>query len=393
MTFSARLIRLAGEKASQRGSRVVPPMSWSVKRRLAASMKIEFCCIALLFLLSPGVVALDRPGTTFKVFQFPPDQIPRIDGNADDWKMVPDDYAIGMDQLIDQNDPNHKPDASNFDAKIKVGWVKGLNRLYFLYEGYARYWDFGNSGLNQDIFELVVDGDLSGGSLIERLNDAPELSERDMHFSMHGVMAQNYHIMTPNLGKDWAMSWGCNSYVKQLPYANAAYNYAFKPGQSGKLVLEFWITPFDYAGCEGPQRAVESRLHENKLIGMSWALLKHGGPGQRNSFWNLSRTKEMYGRADHLVAFRLMPLEESLRKFEANWSFTIVDMENRLVAFHDDSTGGVESWKWDFGDGSTSTERNPMHQYQRGADYDVVLEVSGPKGISRREKIWDVDLR
>jgi hypothetical protein len=30
--------------------------------------------------------------------QFPPDKIPRIDGNTDDWAMVPDSYSIGMDQ-------------------------------------------------------------------------------------------------------------------------------------------------------------------------------------------------------------------------------------------------------------------------------------------------------
>ena len=92
-----------------------------------------------------------------------------------------------------------------------------------------------------------------------------------------------------------------------MPYANAAYKYDFKPGQSGKLMPEFWITPFDYAGCEGPQRAVESRLFENKVIGISWAFLKHEEPGRisRGSFWNLSRVKEMYGLADHLVAFQL----------------------------------------------------------------------------------------
>jgi hypothetical protein len=351
------------------------------------------CAASFLFLLAVHLSALDRPGTTFKVFQFPPDQIPRIDGNTDDWNIVPDDYAIGADQLVDQFDPAHKHDPSDFDVKVRVGWVKGLNRLYFLYEAYSNYWDFGNPGLNQDLFELVVDGDLSGGPLIERLDEAPELSERDQHFSMHGVFAQNYHIMTPALGKDWAMSWGCNSYVKQLPYANAAYKYNFKPGQGGRLVLEFWITPFDYAGCEGPQRAVESRLFENKVLGMSWVAAKQGKPGQHTSFWNLSRTFEVYGLADHLVAFRLMPLEKSLQKFDANWTFKIIDMDRRLVAFQDESTGDVTRWKWDFGDGSISTEKNPIHQYPRGADYDVVLEVEGPEGISRREKIWDVDLR
>jgi PKD repeat protein len=68
-------------------------------------------------------------------------------------------------------------------------------------------------------------------------------------------------------------------------------------------------------------------------------------------------------------------------------------MERRVVAFEDRSTGKVTSWKWDFGDGATSTEQNPVHQYQRGADYTVVLEVEGPEGKSRREKIWDVSVR
>jgi len=48
-----------------------------------------------------GARGADRPGTVFKIFQFPADQIPRVDGNADDWKMVPEEYAIGMDQLVD----------------------------------------------------------------------------------------------------------------------------------------------------------------------------------------------------------------------------------------------------------------------------------------------------
>ena len=34
-----------------------------------------------------------------------------------------------------------------------------------------------------------------------------------------------------------------------------------------------------------------------------------------------------------------------------------------------------------------------MHQYAKGGDYTVVLEVEGPEGKSRREKIWDVSVR
>jgi uncharacterized membrane protein len=135
-------------------------------------------------------------------------------------------------------------------------------------------------------------------------------------------------------------------------------------------------------------------LTENKLIGMAWAVLDYDdAKSEKHSFWNLSRQHTMYGKADELVAFKLMPIEPQFRKFDADWRFQVVDMDRRLVAFHDQGEGKVTQWKWSFGDGATSTEQNPMHTYQKGGDYTVVLEVEGPEGKSRREKIWDVAVR
>jgi len=50
------------------------------------------------------------------------------------------------------------------------------------------------------------------------------------------------------------------------------------------------------------------------------------------------------------------------------------------VHFSDKSTGKVTSWKWDFGDGETSTHRNPTHRYENPGSYTVTLTVSGPGG-------------
>jgi len=47
--------------------------------------------------------------------------IPRIDGNADDWSMVPDDYAIGIDQLVDDSGKFKEPDKKNLDVKLRSG--------------------------------------------------------------------------------------------------------------------------------------------------------------------------------------------------------------------------------------------------------------------------------
>lgn len=332
-----------------------------------------------------------------KVFQFPADKIPRIDGDSADWSIVPDSYAITLAQMHDDEHKHAAPDAKDLDVKVKVGWVKGLNRLYFLYEAYDNYWDFADPGLHNDTFEVVVDGDRSGGPLIPRFrNNLDTTDEWDAHFSMHGVQAQNYHIFTPSEGKDWALAWGCQPWDKDLPYANHAQKYNFKPGEAGKYVLEFYITPFDYAGCEGPQRAIESEMTENKLIGLSWAVIDYDGSadGKNNGFWNLSAEHTMYGQANFLRTFRLMPLEPQFKKpIEARWSFKVMDTKRRLVAFQDESVGTVTSWKWDFGDGSDSGDQFPVHQYKAPGEYVVVLYVEGPSGKSRLSKIWDVTLR
>jgi uncharacterized membrane protein len=46
-------------------------------------------------------------------------------------------------------------------------------------------------------------------------------------------------------------------------------------------------------------------------------------------------------------------------------------MDRRLVVFKDESDGKITSWKWDFGDGATSTEQNPVHQYLSDANRDA----------------------
>ena len=87
-------------------------------------------------------IAFSQEERHYKVFQFPANQIPCIDGNADDWSIVPDSYAIGMDQLWDDSHKHEQADPENLDVKVKVGWVKGMDHLYFLYEAWDDYWDF-----------------------------------------------------------------------------------------------------------------------------------------------------------------------------------------------------------------------------------------------------------
>lgn len=347
---------------------------------------------------------LARPDVEFKIFQFPRDQMPRIDGDTSDWQIFPEEYVIGTDQLRDTEDGMGADiDPDDLDVKVKVGWVKGLNRLYFLYEAYDDFWDFGRfnpQGYLNDIFEVVIDGDLSGGPFITNPNmsgaevwgDNPEHIAN--HFAFSGIHAQNYHIFTPPVNNTWVLVWGCQPWIGEFPYANYAYQFDFQHGQSGKLILEFWITPFDYAPYGGPEDAKETTLQEDNYIGLSWSVLDFDG-GKREGHCNLSHNTKMVKDASYLCKFRLMPMEDQfLAPIRAEWSFQIVDMKHRKVAFKDESIGDISAWKWDFGDGTTSNEKNPIHVFhQPGVHKVVTLEVSGPAGISRRTRYWEVMIK
>ncbi|MEO8192020.1 MAG: PKD domain-containing protein [Acidobacteriota bacterium] len=51
-----------------------------------------------------------------------------------------------------------------------------------------------------------------------------------------------------------------------------------------------------------------------------------------------------------------------------------------LVQFTDTTAGGPTSWAWDFGDGGTSTDRNPAHVYASPGSFSARLTASNASG-------------
>jgi PKD repeat protein len=56
------------------------------------------------------------------------------------------------------------------------------------------------------------------------------------------------------------------------------------------------------------------------------------------------------------------------------------------IKFNDESSGDIDSWSWDFGDGGSSTEQNPSHAYNDAGTYTVSLTVSNAASSDTREK-------
>jgi PKD repeat protein len=56
------------------------------------------------------------------------------------------------------------------------------------------------------------------------------------------------------------------------------------------------------------------------------------------------------------------------------------------IVFQDTSTGNPTAWTWDFGDGATSIEQNPTHDYAATGSYTVTLTAINSSGDNTKVK-------
>lgn len=69
-------------------------------------------------------------------------------------------------------------------------------------------------------------------------------------------------------------------------------------------------------------------------------------------------------------------ITQNKTELHADFESNIVDIpENGDIQFYDKSTGNISSWHWDFGDGTNSTEQNPIHYYNNIGSYNVALKI------------------
>ena len=75
----------------------------------------------------------------------------------------------------------------------------------------------------------------------------------------------------------------------------------------------------------------------------------------------------------------------------ADFGYTV---DGKTVRFTDKSTGNPTSWHWDFGDGKSSIERNPVHTYISCGIYNATLEVTNQCGSgSTKYQILMLDMQ
>ncbi|WNJ21207.1 S8 family serine peptidase [Pontibacter sp. G13] len=79
----------------------------------------------------------------------------------------------------------------------------------------------------------------------------------------------------------------------------------------------------------------------------------------------------------------VMPISGGFNQttFDADKSSIDLDTESPEVSFTDQTLGATD-WEWDFGDGTTSTDQNPVHGYYQAGTYLVSLKTTTSNGTT-----------
>jgi PKD repeat protein len=149
-----------------------------------------------------------------------------------------------------------------------------------------------------------------------------------------------------------------------------------------------YVTAMDGTSMSAPLAAGVAALIWSKNPGWSAEQVKQTLYGAADQIDSLSCNSTYAGKlgAGRINAYQAVNAEPSFPPV-AEFTATPTSGDAPLtVVFTDLSSGVIDSWEWNFGDGLTSTDQNPSHQYNSAGTYTVSLTVSGSDGDDTETK-------
>jgi len=181
---------------------------------------------------------------------------------------------------------------------------------------------------------------------------------------------ESYTVSLTATGPGGSVTETKTAYINVTPLAdfsgaptegNATLTVVFTNLSSGSATSFSW----DF-GDGSPLDTAPNPQHDYTAAGSYTVSLTATGPGGSNT-----NTKPAY-----ITVGALPP--PPVAAFSADNTTGFIPL---AVAFTDNSTGVIQTWSWDFGDGSAlDNTQNPTHVYVSVGDFDVTLTVTGQGG-------------
>jgi hypothetical protein len=238
-------------------------------------------------------------------FQFPAGLEPTMDGEMDDWSIVPEVYYARAEGMFNQF--GAPMDLSDFNSYNIWGYSLATNKAYFA------YWVADDMVHGTEKWSTTTDWDHSGGQFRSFSDESDEFVER-----WAGSHAQRYDLYGPTFASGgFFVSMRDKAWPGEPPYLEWGGKYlrgaqdTFEPAE---LQGEFAFVPFDDVHPEGPDASIVHQFAVNQIVGLetNWGD-KDIDPGNYDdAYWSIFGGIGASLNADNFGDYLLAPLESDL---------------------------------------------------------------------------------
>ncbi|MBT4937119.1 PKD domain-containing protein [Candidatus Peregrinibacteria bacterium] len=212
-------------------------------------------------------------------------------------------------------------------------------------------WDYDGDGI----------ADIKGQKFTHIFREDAEYTVTLMLTDSSGLSSKEEILVTVS-GKDLLADITANPDSGAIPLVvdfDASASYFTK----GKIVSYEW----DFGDGSLPQLAGAQKSHRYNQVGVYDVILKiFTDDGQTSE-----TTMKIFARNLPTQACYTVSRHEGIAPLSVNFDSAC-------------SVGNISTWRWDFGDGSTSKDRKPLHIFESAGTYEVILEiVDNANNVSR----------
>ena len=216
-----------------------------------------------------GHVPDDR---TFLAWQWPDSALPVIDGNLDEWAIVPQVYVLTPDDTHDALYSN-PVDKADLDFRGYIAYNDASDKIImassvFDDEHERDNTDPGQCNCNDDNFEMWIDGDHAGSPYVAEYGTAEGASTEERQRATNSTL-QWWSIAVPPVGDRDVQSGSTGQWQDDPPHFDFAWSFTGEQFGESTYFYEMSFTVWDDLDYSSPESSTASTLDEGEIIGIN----------------------------------------------------------------------------------------------------------------------------
>lgn len=208
----------------------------------------------------------------FPVYELPTSALPDLhDGSLADWEEVLPSHSIDSREFVPSFAFDYVIDPASLSFRIWLAWNYASQRLYVAIESVDDLYYNAYEGVGEireysaDAFELLIDGDHSGGPFFPNSPTGMYIGENEL---LTYVQAQRYSVVAqaPD-GSSLGLSHTKDDlWLHHPPYMDQG-GFVFD-GLPSIIGIELYLTPWNQLVIKDSRQSVTSRLDPGSIIGI-----------------------------------------------------------------------------------------------------------------------------